>query len=281
MTHTHELPGANMHKRTMKWIVLAAAIAMPLAAQAHKMWLLPSATNVAGADPWITVDAAISNDLFHADHHAASLEQLVITAPDGLTVKPANESTGKYRSVFDLQLRQEGTYKLALVHEGLFARYELDGQKKRWRGKADELATASPKAATQVQVTASSSRVEAFVSNGSPNDVALKPQGRGLELVPVTGVTDLVAGEPARFQLLLDGKPASGLKVSAIAGAARYRNAQDALSVQTDKDGQFQLTWPHPGMYWINSSAEDDNSGTKLASKRRLSYTATLEVLPE
>jgi hypothetical protein len=51
--------------------------------------------------------------------------------------------------------------------------------------------------------------------------------------------------------------------------------------VQTDKDGQFQLTWPHPGMYWNNASAEDDNSGTKLASKRRLSYTATLEVLPE
>ena len=87
-----------MHKRTLKWIVLAAAIAAPLAAQAHKMWLLPSATNVAGADPWVTVDAAISNDLFHPDHHAASLEQLVITAPDGQTAKPANEAVGKYRA---------------------------------------------------------------------------------------------------------------------------------------------------------------------------------------
>ena len=270
-----------MHKRTLKWIVLAAAIATPLTAQAHKMWLLPSATNVAGADPWVTVDAAISNDLFHPDHHAASLDQLVITAPDGQTAKPVNAVTGKYRSVFDLQLNQQGTYKLALVNHGLFASYELDGQKKRWRGAADELAAAIPKAAKNVQVTASSNRVETFVSNGKPNEAALKPSGEGLELVPVTHVTDLVAGEPATFRLLLDGKPAGDLKVSAIVGATRYRNTQDELSVQTGKDGSFQLTWPHAGMYWINASTQDDNSGSKLASKRRLSYTATLEVLPE
>jgi len=270
-----------MHKRTLKWVVLAAAIAAPLAAQAHKMWLLPSATNVAGVDPWVTVDAAISNDLFHPDHHPASLEQLVITAPDGQTAKPQNAATGKYRSVFDLQLTRQGTYKLALVNQGLFASYELDGQKKRWRGKADELATAIPKRAKNVQVTASSSRVETFVSNGKPNAIALMPVGQGLELVPVSRVTDLVAGEPATFQLLLDGEPAAGLKVSAIAGATRYRNAQDELTAQTGRDGKFQLAWPHPGMYWINASTEDDNSGVGQASRRRLSYTATLEVLPE
>src|SRR3546814_5016780 len=138
----------------------------------------------------------------------ASLEQLVVTAPDGQTAKPQNASSGKYRSVFDLQLTRQGTYKVALVNQGLSARYELDGQKKRWRGKADELATAIPKAAKNVEVTASSNRVETFISNGKPNDAALKPSGQGLELVPVTHVTDLVAGEPATFQLLLDGKPA-------------------------------------------------------------------------
>lgn len=270
-----------MHTRTLKWIVLAAAIATPLAASAHKMWLLPSATNVAGADPWVTVDAAISNDLFYPDHHAASLDQLVITAPDGQTAKPQNASSGKYRSVFDLELTQQGTYRVTMVNQGLFASYELDGQKKRWRGKAGELATGIPKAAKNVVVTASSNRVETFISNGKPNDVALKPGGQGLELVPITHVTDLVAGEPATFQLLLDGKPVSDLKVSAIAGATRYRNAQDELTAQTGKDGKFQLVWPHAGMYWINASTQDDNSGMKQASKRRLSYTATLEVLPE
>jgi uncharacterized GH25 family protein len=183
--------------------------------------------------------------------------------------------------VFDLQLNQQGTYKLALVSSGLSASYELDGQKKRWRGRADELRSAIPSAAKNVQVTASSNRVETFISNGKPNETALKPTGQGLELVPVTRVTDLVAGEPATFQLLLDGKPAGDLRVSAIAGATRYRNAQDEITAQTGRDGKFQLTWPHAGMYWINAAMQDGNSGSKLASKRRLSYTATLEVLPE
>jgi uncharacterized GH25 family protein len=281
MNDVPELPGAKMHKRTSKWIVLAAAVAMPLAAQAHKMWLLPSATSVAGADPWVTVDAAISNDLFYPDHRPASLEQLVITAPDGQTAQPQNAATGKYRSVFDLQLTRQGTYKLALVNQGLFASYELDGQKKRWRGRAEELAAAIPVGARNVRVTASSSRVETFVSNGKPNAAALRPGGQGLELVPAGMVTDLVAGEPATFQLLLDGKPAAGIQVHAIAGATRYRNAQDELTAQTGEDGRFQLTWPHPGMYWINASTEDGHSGMKQASRRRLSYTATLEVLPE
>lgn len=270
-----------MYKHSLKWLVLAAAITAPLAAQAHKMWLVPSATNVAGNDAWVTVDAAISNDLFHPDHHAASLDQLVITAPDGQTAKPENAITGKYRSVFDLHLTRQGTYKVALVSDGLSARYELDGQKKRWRGNADELAASIPAAATHVEVTASSNRVETFISNGKPNATALKPSGHGLELVPVTKVTDLVSGEAATFQLLLDGNPAPDLKVTAIAGGMRYRNAQKEITAQTDKDGKFSLTWPHPGMYWVNASIRDDHAVVKEASKRRVSYTATLEVLPE
>jgi len=270
-----------MHKRSLTCLLLAVALAAPLAAQAHKMWMVPSATNVSGADPWVTVDAAISNDLYFPDHHPASLDQLVITTPDGQTAKPQNASTGKYRSVFDVELAQQGTYKLALVNQGVFARYELDGQKKRWRGKAAELATAIPAGAKAVEVAAIDSRVETFVTNGKPNTTALKPAGKGLELVPVSGVTDLVEGEPATFQLLLDGKPAAGLTVSAIAGATRYRNAPEAMSAQTGADGRFTFTWPHPGMYWVNAATEDDRSEVKQASKRRLAYTATFEVLPE
>lgn len=268
-----------MFKRSLSLAVLA--LALPFTAQAHKMWLLPSATNVSGTDPWVTVDAAVSNDLFYPDHVPGDLARLVITAPDGQTAKPDNAITGKYRSVFDLHLTQQGTYKLALVNAGVFASYEQGGQKKRWRGDAANLAKELPADARQVEVSEAVNRVETFVSNGKPNEAALKPGGRGLELVPVSHVTDLVAGEGATFQLLLDGKPASDIKVSAIAGATRYRNAQDGFDVTTGKDGKFTLAWPHAGMYWINASTQDDKTSVKQAKQRRLSYTATLEVLPQ
>ena len=270
-----------MYKRTLKWAILAAAIAMPLASQAHKMWLVPSATNVSGTDPWVTVDAAISNDLYFPDHHPAQLDRVVITAPDGSVVQPQNPATGKYRSVFDVQLAQQGTYRIAMVNQGLFANYELDGERKRWRGKIADMKASIPSGAKKLVVSVSNNRVETFVSNGKPGGDALKPTGKGLEMVPVSGFTDLVEGEPATFQLLLDGQPAAGLKVTAIAGATRYRNAQEEMTTETGADGKFSLTWPHPGMYWVNASTEDDKAGVEQASKRRLAYTATLEVLPE
>ncbi|SFW38768.1 DUF4198 domain-containing protein [Luteibacter sp. UNCMF366Tsu5.1] len=268
-------------KHVLARAVLCAALVLPVAAQAHKMWMVPSATVISGDDAWVTVDAAVSNDLYYPDHFPAPLDALVITAPDGSIVKPENAATGKYRSTFDLPVPQKGTYRLAIVNQGLFANYEIDGQKKRWRGKPEDMKSAIPAGAKQVQVSEMANRVETFVTQGSPGGSALKPTNKGLELVPVTSPNDLVAGEKATFQLLIDGKPAANLKVVAIEGATRYRNAQDEMDTSTDKDGKFSFTWPNAGMYWVNASTEDTKTSMKEAKQRRLAYTATLEVLPQ
>src|SRR6201991_2588299 len=176
---------------------LCAALVLPLSAQAHKMWMFPSTTVISGDDAWVSLDAAVSNDLYYPDHFPAQLDQLVITAPDGSTVKAENASTGKYRSTFDLAVPQKGTYRLALVNRGLFANYELDGQKKRWRGDAPDMKAAIPANAKNVQVSEMDSRVETFVTQGSPSDGALQPTDKGLELVPVTKPNDLMVGEKA------------------------------------------------------------------------------------
>src|SRR5688572_31259941 len=108
-------------KQTLKFAALALALSLPLAAQAHKAWLQPSQTVLAGNDPWISVDAAVSNDLFYFNHVPLRLNNLVIIAPDGSQAEAQNGATGKYRSVFDLQLQQQGTYRLAVINNGLFA----------------------------------------------------------------------------------------------------------------------------------------------------------------
>src|SRR5690606_10186655 len=76
-------------KRTLA-IALAIAAAAPTIASAHKAWLRPSQTVVAGEAPWITVDAAVSNDLFYFNHVPLRLDNLVITAPDGTALEAAN-----------------------------------------------------------------------------------------------------------------------------------------------------------------------------------------------
>ena len=139
-------------------LTLIATALLPTLCFAHKAWMLPSAT-VLTPDQWITVDAAVSNDLFYFNHVPLRLETLNIVAPDGSRIDAQNLSTGKYRSTFDVHLMQSGTYKLALINHGVSATYELHGAEKRWRGTAEKLTTELPKNAKNVQVTQSQGRI--------------------------------------------------------------------------------------------------------------------------
>lgn len=265
-------------------LVLAATIAaiLPFTASAHKAWLQPSQTVIAGNNPWITVDAAVSNDLFYFNHVPLRTDNLAITAPDGSKVDPQNAATGKFRSVFDVELKQTGTYRIATVNNGLSASWEENGKPKRWRGTPATFATEVPKNAAKLQVSQSVGRVETFVTNGAPNDTALKTVGEGIELIATGHPNDLFAGESARFRVLVDGKPAAaGIEFEITRGGTRYRNAQDEIKVSTDANGEFSVTWPEAGMYWLEAGSEDSKTSLPQAKKRRLSYVATLEVLPQ
>jgi uncharacterized GH25 family protein len=259
---------------------LCAALLLPFASHAHKAWLLPS-TTVSTVDQWITVDAAVSNDLFYFNHVPLRLDALTITAPDGSAVQPQNPGTGKYRATFDVHLEQNGTYKLAVVNRGLFASYEENGAQKRWRGTAEKFAAEVPADAKNLQVNESLGRVETFVTAGKPTEAALKPSNAGLELVPVTHPNDLYAGEAANFRFLLDGKPAADLEVTVVAGGTRYRDQQEEMHLKTNGKGELSVNWPAPSMYWLESTLQDQKTSVKQAKQRRLSYVATFEVLPQ
>lgn len=268
-------------KKVLSTTLLVTALSVvSVAAEAHRLWLLPSATVLSGTDPWVTVDGAVSNDLFYFEHFPLQLDGLDIVAPDGKPVAAQNLSKGRYRSTFDVKLEQPGTYKVMVLNHGVFANYKLDGQNKRWRGKAEEIATAIPAAATDVKLSETQGRIEVFVTSGKPTTDTLKPTGSGLELVPVTHPNNLVAGEKASFRMVLDGQPAAGLAVEIVPGGIRYRDKLNDIKATTDESGTFTVTWPGPGMYWMNAAVQDDKSKIKDA-RRRASYTATVEVLPQ
>lgn len=261
--------------------VFAALSVLSFSALAHKAWILPSQTVVSGTTPTVTFDAAVSNDLFYFNHVPLRLDNLNITAPDGSTLQAANAATGKYRSVFDLELKQQGTYRVGVLNSGLSASWDENGTAKRWRGNAASFAKEVPANAKDLKVMQSVGRIETFVTNGAPTTTALKLRGEGIELVPVTHPNDLVAGEDATFKLYIDGKPAKGLEVEIIQGGTRYRNAQNEMKVTTDATGAFTAHWQDAGMYWLETTSQDKKTSVPQAKERRLSYVATLEVLPQ
>ena len=286
-------------RNSLKWSLLALCFTLPVAAQAHRVWMLPSATILSGDDQWVTIDAAVSNDLFYFEHYPLQIASigkppagvpaargarpahLTITAPDGSRVEAQNGSMGRYRSSFDVHVTQKGTYKIAVLNEGVFANWKVGGETKRWRGDASTFAKEVPADAQELRATLSHSRVEIFITSGKPTRDTLKTSGTGLELDPVTHPNDLVAGAPASFRLLLDGKPAPDLKVTVVPGGNRYRDKLGEMTLTTDKDGKFSVTWPEAGMYWMEAVARDDKTEVQGVKERRAGYVATLEVLPQ
>jgi len=283
-------------KRT--WLVVALCLGLPFSAQAHRSWMLPSATVLSGDDVWVTVDAAVSNDLFYFEHFPLRLANigtppqqpggrggspatLTISAPDGSRVEPQNGNIGRYRSTFDVPLKQKGTYKLAVVNDGVLASFKEGGKVRRWRGTAEEFGKQVPPNAEDLRASFMQSRMEVFVTAGKPTTETLKTVGTGLELSPITHPNDLVAGSEARFRMVLDGKPAANLKVTVIPGGNRYRDKLGEMTFTTDAEGAFAVTWPEPGMYWMEAVVRDENSPVKEVKQRRAGYTATLEVLPQ
>lgn len=247
----------------MKALVAAAALALtlasPLAAHAHRAWLLPSATVLSGKDLWVAVDAAISNDLFYFEHNPVRLDALAITGPDGAAIAPVNASTSKFRSSFDVPLAQPGTYKIAVVNNIMAAIYQDDsGETKRWRGSPEAFSREVPANAKNLQTSRTQSRTETFVTAGKPSDRVLQPTGVGLELVPMTHPNDLVQGEAATFRLLRDGKPAADVQVAVVPGGIRYRDNLKEMNLSTDAEGKFTVTFPDPGMYWIGASVRSE-----------------------
>ncbi|ODU81640.1 DUF4198 domain-containing protein [Novosphingobium sp. SCN 63-17] len=136
-----------------------------------------------------------------------------------------------------------------------------------------------PAGATDLDLSQNQSRNEFFVTAGEPTQTVLQSTGKGLEMVPVTHPDDLVTTEPGKFRFLVDGKPAAGLKVEFVPNAQRFRDGDHAQSVTAGADGEVTVKWPVAGFYWVNASLTDDKPTAPRATKRRMMYTATLEVV--
>jgi uncharacterized GH25 family protein len=233
---------------------LGAVLAMPLSAQAHRGWMVPSFTNLSGDGAWATIDAAISNELFHPDHRPMRLDGVQVLAPDGTADKIQNTVTGQLRSVFDVQLSKPGTYKIFTASNSVMASYTEGGAVKRFRGTAEEFAKQVPAGAADLKVITMANRNETFVTRDKPTTENLKPTGKGLELVPVTHPTDVVATEAATFKFVIDGKPAANIEVTFAPGGHRWRSSPGEIKMKTGADGAVTFTLPEPGMYWVNAN---------------------------
>ena len=275
-----------MLKRIVKPLLFASLVTGTLSVQAHRLWILPDVTVLSGDEPAVSFDAAVSNSIFNYDHVALRADAIHITAPDGTEVEPENAAKGKLRTVFDLSMTQEGTYRVYLTMQGMNAFWKDAGGKRHMfpgRGQSatpEEISNAIPADAEGVRIVESYRRAETFVTAGAPSDNVKKISGQGVELKPVTHPNDLYAGEAATFALMLNGKPLAGADVVLIKEGTRYRDSQDEIALTTDNNGAIQVNWQGAGRYFMEMEYKDDKAQAP-ATERSATYTAVFEVLPD
>lgn len=256
----------------LRLIALVGTLCVSPLVSSHDRWILPSHFSVSAESQevvWITSDVSASNQVFMMDKPYTASDVRVLL-PNGKTTSPSSSYTGGRKSVFDVQLTQDGTYKFEKeVTPRYFSRYKVKGKEEAVRSRLDKKATAAimPKGAHALEGTLSVSRVETYVTRNKPTEAVLKPKGEYLELVPVTHPADIVEKEAATLQFVFDGKPVEGVKVAIMKDGSLYRNKPEEIELTSDKDGKVVMTLPSAGRYLLHAELERPNSDKSLADK--------------
>ncbi|BFM13059.1 DUF4198 domain-containing protein [Simiduia litorea] len=260
-------------------LVFLALCCAVSAAHAHKRWLLPTDFSLSDAE-WISVDYTASNNVFYVDK-AMPLDDISVFSPSGKSEALVNPVQAKRRSSFELQIKDQGTYRITSGGKPMyFVAYTVLGSKevKRARGPLDKLTRELPKDAKDVKYMASISRIETYVSLGQPTSAKLDQPEPGISLHIIDHPNALYADESAQFQFLMDGTPAKNLTVSVLPEGTRYRDQQAEKTYTTDADGKVSIAWQGAGRYLIEANVETASKDKKLA-KVMYSYYLTLDVL--
>lgn len=114
---------------------LAATLLIGTAAQADSPFILPSSTSLSGGNNVVTFDAAGSDHVFSFDHRPIQLASIKVTQPDGTPGTPVNTVQGRFRSVLDVKLEQDGTYKISSSQSMITGTFMLNGEQRRVGGR--------------------------------------------------------------------------------------------------------------------------------------------------
>ncbi|WP_083704760.1 DUF4198 domain-containing protein [Motiliproteus sp. MSK22-1] len=249
--------------------------------QAHPLWILPSDFNFSGDErSWVTFDVSASHRVFAYDK-GVGLETVQIVSPDGDRNYLGNYFKGHRRSVFDLLLDQNGTYKVfAQRPRFYFTSYKSGKRDTPKRMMADKVAAQQklPKNAREVNTKLIDLSSVVYITRNAPTDSAYQPTGKGLELNPITHPNDIVQGEELVIEILLNGKPAAGVNVEITPGGTRYRDERNHIQIVTDKTGRVLFT-PEQAGPWLISASQSMPSESPLADTIEAIRYLTFEVI--
>lgn len=217
-----------------------------LSVQAHTPYLAPGSFDPMNGD-LVTLDAAFG-EAFFVPEVVFDNSQFVVVNPDGQSVPADTVQRLKTRAVVEHHLAAgKGTYRFSTGPRlgAIFRTWEVDGKQESSRDPGKSL----PPGAKLLTHYQSLSVSEAYITDGAPSQAALKPYGKGLELVPGTHPSDLYTGEKFDFSVLYDGQPLAGQKVEVFAATGDRDSTKPAATLTTDAQGKASFGLDKAGKY--------------------------------
>ena len=234
-----------MRIRTMAaavFVALATAGTTAGPAAADSPYLRPNLFDASGRDH-VTVEAGFTDDIF-AGRVAMRSEHFNIFGPNGETPLDAITYFTDV-AVFEAPTPVDGTYRISSGRrEGRFGKMYRSAA--GWKFVGEESGVTPPES-EQVE-TQSITVADVYVTRGEGGE-APAARGTGVEVIPVTHPADIVAGEDAVFQLLIDGQPRAGLPITVFREAGRYDGRLVEADVVSGPDGRFIVRPSAPGAY--------------------------------
>ncbi len=262
---------------------------------AHGRYVLPSHTILSGSETKvITLQASISNDVFHADmpfgnnlggvslspklQGVFKLLQSQVIEPDGATIQALPFRAYARYSVADLSLTKNGTYKINIEQKPFIITSfnKSDGSKGRIFGGSEN----PPEDADNIIRHKISSRTQAFISfNGISQQTFT--QKNGLQLRGESHPNDLFNNEDIHFQLHFNGQALNqALTVKITKEGTRHRNQREELIVTTKENGEFNFKLMQAGFYLLEAEIIKDSKLDGI-DKEHDSLYLTVEVFPQ
>jgi len=232
-----------MARRVWMTAAMLIATAMAGSAVADSPYLRPNVYDASNMDR-VTVEAGFTDDIF-AGRVAMRSDHWNVFGPGG-EVAISDVTYLNQIAVFEVLTPAEGTYRISSGRRegriGKMYRSATAG----WKFVGEE-AGVNPPETDQVE-TQSITVADVYVTRGVAGDVPAA-RGVGVEVVPVTRPAEIVAGEDAVFQLLIDGLPVAGQAVTVFREAGRYDGRSVEADLTTGADGRFTVRPSAPGAY--------------------------------
>lgn len=227
------------------WTVVAALAVLATAgsALADSPYLRPNVFDASNMDH-VTVEAGFTDDIF-AGRVAMRSDHWNVFGPNGEVPIPGVTYLSQI-SVFEAPTPTDGTYRISSGRrEGRIAKMYRSATA-GWRFVGEE-AGVTVAEADQVE-TQSITVADVYVTRGEAGEVPAA-RGTGVEVIPVTHPNEIVEGEDAVFQLLIDGQPRGGLPITVFREAGRYDGRLVEAEVVSGPDGRFTVKPSAPGAY--------------------------------